>query len=101
MNKGNQQISGRTDAQNGASDTGSTASSGKRKFLRLAWALALCMSIAGWATVVLFLDKTTWIDTDGFLHEPLFGLIPINYFFLFVAIVLALLDMALTLRNHH
>ena len=101
MNKGNQQNSGCTDAKNGASDACSTASSGKRKFLRLAWVLALCMSIAGWATLVLFLDKTSWIDADGFLHEPLFGLIPISYFFLFVAIVLAVLDIALKLRKHH
>jgi hypothetical protein len=59
MNKSNQQISVRTDATNGESDICNTASSGKRKILRLAWVLALCLSIVGWITLALFSDKTT------------------------------------------
>jgi hypothetical protein len=60
--------------------------------------MALCLFIAG-GSVTLFLNKTSWIDSDGFLHEPLFGLIPISYFFLLMAIVLALLDMAHMLKK--
>lgn len=100
MNKNDRPISARTDTINGTSDTSHAALSGKRKILRLTWVLALCLSIAGGVTVSLFLDKTTWIDADGVLHEPLLGLIPISFFFLFVAIVLAVFDMALKLRKH-
>ena len=96
MNTAYQKNCGRTDAKQGASGKHS-----QRNFLRLAWVLALCMSIAGWVTVVLFLEKTSWIDIDGFLHEPLFWLIPTSYLFLFVAIVLAISDMALKLKKHH
>lgn len=99
MNKSKHQQSVRTDATNGESDKRNTSSFGKRKLLRLAWVLALFLSIAGWITLALFSDKTTWIDSDGFLHEPLFGLIPLSYFFLLVGLVLAVFDMALKLRK--
>lgn len=95
MNKSNQQIPVCVDTTNGVSDTRNSALSGKRKFLRLTWVVALCLSIAGLITLSLFSDKTTWIDSNGFLHEPLFGLIPISFFLFFVAIVLAVLDVAL------
>lgn len=100
MTKSKHQIFARTDAANGESDRRSTGSFGKRKLLRLAWILAFCLSIAGWITLALFSDKTTWIDSHGFLHEPLFGLIPISYFFLLVGIVLAVVDMAFKLRKN-
>lgn len=99
MNKSKHQLSARIDATNGGSDIRNTALFGKRKLLRLAWVLALCLSIAGWITLVLFSDKTTWIDSTGFLHEPLFGLIPLSYFFLLVGLVLAVCDMALKFRK--
>ncbi len=99
MNRGIQQIAVGSDATTRASDQRGTARLGKRNFLRLAWILALCLSMAGWMTSALFLDKTTWIDPEGFLHEPLFGLIPMSYFFLFVAIVLAAFDVARKLRK--
>lgn len=96
MNKNNQQISGRTNDPNGAFDTRTL---GKRNFLRPAWILSLGLSVAGWAVLALFFNKTSSIDRDGFLHEPLFGLIPISYFFLFLGVVLALLDVARKLRK--
>lgn len=68
--------------------------------MRLAWILALSLSIAGGTTIFLFLEKTTWMDADGFLHEPLFWLIPTSYFFLLLAIVLAVFDVALTRRKN-
>ena len=95
MNKSSQQIPICADTINDVSAARNTALSGKRKFLRLTWILALCLSIAGLITLGLFSDKTTWIDSNGFLHEPLFGLIPISFFLFFLAIVLAVLDMAL------
>ncbi|ASX26725.1 DUF3955 domain-containing protein [Candidatus Williamhamiltonella defendens] len=72
-----------------------------RKFLRLMWFLMLSFSILGWFVYALFSDKTSWVDTDGFLHEPLFGLIPISYFFALVAIMLALFDLALKFRKYN
>lgn len=99
MNKENQQINGRDDEPNAASNVRTSASSGKRKFLRLAWFIALCLFSAAGVSVTLFLDKTSWVDSDGFLYEPLFALIPISYFFLLGAIVLALLDVVLMLKK--
>ncbi|ASV34042.1 DUF3955 domain-containing protein [Candidatus Hamiltonella defensa] len=72
-----------------------------RKFLRLMWFLMLSFSILVWFVHALFSDKTSWVDTDGFLHESLFGLIPISYFFALVAIVLALFDLALKFRKYN
>lgn len=97
LENSNKKIS--TNAPNEASGTRSAASPGEKAFLRPAWILALCLSIASWTTLALFSDKASWIDTDGTLYEPLFGLIPISFFFLFVAIVLALLDVASRLRK--
>lgn len=51
--------------------------SGHRKCLRLFWRLSLCLSIAGGAIVGLFLDKTSWVDGSGILHESLWGLVPL------------------------
>ncbi len=99
MNKGNQPVSGRSGAPDGAGDTRRTALPRIRKILRRAWILALCLVVAGVVTIVLFSNKTTWVDSDGVLHEPLFGLVSISCFFLFLAVVLALLDGALTLWN--
>ena len=101
MNKSKQQISVRTDAKNAESDTRHTASLGKRKVLRLAWVLALGLSIAGWITLALFSEKTMWVDSNGFLHEPLFAIIPLSFFFLLLGLVLAVLDLALRLRKRH
>ena len=84
-----------------AGGTRSATSPRKRNFLRPAWILASCLSIVGWLTLALFSDKTSWIDADGVLHEPLFGLIPISFFFLLVAVVLAVLDTVSRLRKRH
>ena len=100
MHKSTHQNAIRTDATHGGRDVRRTAMSGKRKMLRLAWVLALCVSVAGFATLALFSDSTTWIDATGFLHEPLFGLIPISFFFLLVGLALAAIDAVLTLRKH-
>ena len=96
MKKERQQISPRTSAPNGASNT---RWFGRKKQLRSAWALALCLSVAGWVILFLLPYEPTWMDTDGFLHEPLFWLIPISYFFLFVSILLACVELALKFRN--
>ena len=97
MDKSIKQVS--DDVPNGASDTPAAALPKKRNFLRKMWVLALCLSVAGWLTTALLMDRTSWIGADGVLHEPLFGLIPISFFFLFVAIVLGILDATLRLRK--
>lgn len=63
--------------------------------LRSLWLLTLCLSIACWAALALF--GSSRIDTHGILHEPLFGLIPVGFSLLFIALVLVLLDLALSL----
>ena len=59
--------------------------------------LALSLSAAGWVATALFSEATSSLDAKGFLHEPLFWLIPVSYIFLFVAVVLAVLDVVRTL----
>jgi len=66
----------------------------------LAWVGALCLSVVGAIVLGLFLKQTTWLDANGFVHEPLFGLIPLSYLFLLLAIVLGLTDGVLTLKRH-
>ncbi|MEB0215675.1 MULTISPECIES: DUF3955 domain-containing protein [unclassified Undibacterium] len=73
----------------------SATRSGKRKILRWAWVSCLCLFIIGMTILGLFAEKTTWIDANGRLHEPLFGLVPTSFFFLSVALLLAILDFAL------
>ncbi|MEL4073173.1 DUF3955 domain-containing protein [Ochrobactrum sp. GPK 3] len=65
--------------------------------LPIVWIIALSMSIAGWLALAMFHDLTTFIDDDGVLHEPLFALIPISYFVLFIAIILGVTDIAMRL----
>lgn len=67
----------------------------RRKLLRTFWVLSLCLFIAGFIAVVLFADSTSRIDASGLLYEPLFWLIPVSYFFLFSAVILAVFDLAL------
>lgn len=92
MNKRKQQILDHASGQNKTSDTHRAALSGKRKFLRIAWIVMLVLSMVGWTIVVLFLNKTSWIDDNGFVHEPLFGLMPLSVFCFIIGAVLALLD---------
>jgi len=99
MNKENQQIYCRDDEPNAINNVRTTASSTKRKCLRLAWVMALCLFLASGVSVTLFSNKTSSVDSDGFLHEPLFLLVPISYCFLLVSIVLGLLDMVLVLKK--
>lgn len=100
MNKMKTQVSGNANDQNKVSDAHRAVLSGKRKFLRLAWIVMLSLSVICGAIVIVFLDKTTWVDADGVLHEPLFGLIPISFFCFFVGAVLALLDGIITRIKH-
>lgn len=76
--------------------------SSHRKCLRLSWRLSLCLFITGGAIVYLFLDKTSRVDDNGILHEPLWGLVPLSVFFMSVAAVLALFDLMLSVcyRKH-
>ena len=99
MNKRKQQIAQSGDVPKTQGFQPRTALPSKRLFLRLAWIFSLCLVAVGWTVLSLFSDRTTWIGSDGFLHEPLFGLIPISYFFLLVAIVLAVFDLVLKLRK--
>lgn len=100
MHKMKKQVSGHVSDQHKVSDTHRPALSGKRKFLRRAWIVILGLSMVGWVTLTFFSEKTTWIDADGVLHEPLFGLIPMSYLCLFVGAVLALLDGIITCIQH-
>lgn len=100
MSKSNQQKPLRADVTHSESGAHSIVLSGKRKVLRLTWILALCLSIAGWVALGLFSDKTTWIDSNGFLHEPLFALIPISYFCLFIGVILFVFDAILKFRKN-
>ena len=71
--------------------------------LRFAWLATFCLATLGLLTLVLFHEETTWIDNNGFLHEPLFGLVPLSLFFGFAAIVLAIIDavIAIKTRKNH
>ena len=101
MNKRKQQIAQPDDAKKIQSDQPTTALSGKRFFLRLVWVLALCLFAVIWTVLGLFPDKTSWIDSDGLVHEPLIGLIPLSFFFLVLGLVLAVFDMALKSGKRH
>lgn len=95
----NKPIFNNSGGPDGANSTGDKISTSKTKIgrLRLVWMLTLCLSITGWVILVLF--GTSEVDDNGVLHEPLFGLIPISYFLLFVAILLAVVDTILRFRK--
>lgn len=65
----------------------------RARLLRWLWVSTLCLSLGCGAVVLVF--GTSEIDSHGFLHEPLFGLIPVGLSLLLIAVVLAVLDMAL------
>lgn len=64
------------------------------RVLRLIWMVALFFSLAGWTLLALFHASSTYVDAQGVLHEPLFGLIPISWFLLLAAMVFGLCDLA-------
>lgn len=67
--------------------------SGLRRILRRTRLAALVIALLMWGGVAVLLDKNTWIDEHGLVHEPLFGLIPLGWFFGFLAVVLAVVDL--------
>lgn len=63
---------------------------------RWLWLLTLSLSIACFAVQAVF--GTSEIDADGFLREPLFGLIPVSLALMLITLVLGVLDIALSRR---
>ena len=92
-------ISSHATALNNKNQIDGTLLSKNRKILRWVWIVASCLSVVGATVVGLLFNETSWLDADGSLHEPLFGLIPVSYLFFFLAILLGLADAALTLRT--
>ena len=63
---------------------------------RWLWLLTLGLSIACFAVQLVF--GTSDIDDHGFVHEPLFGLIPVSPALWLITFVLLVLDIALSRR---
>jgi len=70
------------------------------KALRKIWIFTLCLSLSGWIAFALFHAATTAMDANGFIHEPLFGLIPVSFVFLLITAVLASFDLARVFKRH-
>lgn len=68
------------------------------RVLRFMWMVALFFSLAAWTLLALFHASSTYVDEQGMLHEPLFGLIPISWFLLLTAIVFGLCDLVCAWR---
>ena len=68
------------------------------RVLRFMWIVALFLSLAGWALLALFHASSTYVDAQGVVHEPLFGLIPISWFLLLAAIGFAVCDLVCAWR---
>jgi hypothetical protein len=50
--------------------------------------ISFCLSAAGWVILSRYSDETTWLAIDGTLHEPLFWIIPVSFFLLFISLFL-------------
>lgn len=64
----------------------------QRMVFRTIWLFLLWISITGLVIYIIFNDVMTWIDKQGFIHEPFLIILLPCYFILALSLIMAFID---------
>lgn len=64
----------------------------QRMVFRTIWLFLLWISITGLVIYIIFNDVMTWIDKQGFIHEPFLIILLPCYFLLALSLIMAVID---------
>jgi hypothetical protein len=70
-----------------------------RRILRRCWLGAAALALLFRIGVCVVLEPTTFVDEQGFVHEPFFFLIPMAWLFALSALILGGIDFLIALRR--